>query len=613
MKDEDKTNKQLMIELEKLRQRITEFEMSETERKRTDDALRESELELSISNRIAEVFLSVPDDEMYGEVLEVVLDAMKSKYGVFGYIEEDGALVCPSMTRDIWEQCLMADKDIVFPRETWGGIWGRALTEKRTLYSNKLLCVPEGHISILRALTVPIVHRGEVIGVLLVGNKATDYEEKDKEMLEKIADRIAPILHARLQKERQEKERKRVESELRKRTHDLGERVKELNCLFGISKLIERQDLSSGELFLGIVNLIPPSWQYPEITGARLMLEDQEFRTENFRETIWRQTRLINVHGERIGTVEVCYLEERPEADEGPFLQEERSLLNAIAERLGRVLERKRAEEGLQDAYDHLEMQVKLRTAELAEANEKLRKEIAERKRMEEALRKSSEKLKSFAYSVIHDLKSPSIGIYGLTERLNKHYRDILDEKGRSYCDQIIKASVHIAALIEEITVYIESKESPLKIEETNTKEILQIIRDEFAPRLTIRGIEWFEPETVVNIKADRLSMLRVFRNFVDNTLKYGGDALSEIRIGYEESDEFHTFSVTDDGAGISGGDYEKIFGLFSRDESSKAIEGAGLGLAIVRELAERHRGRVWAEPGREKGTTFYISVSKSL
>ena len=133
MKDQEKTKEQLVSELEKLRQRITELEMSETDRKRTDDAFREPERELSIRNRIAEVFLSVPDDEMYGEVLEVVLDAMESKYGVFGYIEEDGSLVCPSMTRDIWEQCLMADKDIVFPRETWGGIWGRALTEKKTL------------------------------------------------------------------------------------------------------------------------------------------------------------------------------------------------------------------------------------------------------------------------------------------------------------------------------------------------------------------------------------------------------------------------------------------------------------------------------------------------
>jgi signal transduction histidine kinase len=249
------------------------------------------------------------------------------------------------MTRDIWEQCLMADKDIVFQRETWGGMWGRALTEKKTLYSNKLLRVPEGHISIFRALAVPIVHRGEVIGLLLVGNKATDYEVQDKEMLEKVADRIAPILHARLQKEREEKERKRVESELRKRTHDLGERVKELRCLFGISKVVERQDATWGEIFQEIINLIPPAWQNSEIACARIMLEDQEFRTANFRESIWNQAKEITVGGKQIGSVEVCYLEETPEVDEGPFLREERSLIDAIAERLGRLIERKRNEE----------------------------------------------------------------------------------------------------------------------------------------------------------------------------------------------------------------------------------------------------------------------------
>ena len=171
----------------------------------------------------------------------------------------------------------------------------------------------------------------------------------------------------------------------------------------------------------------------------------------------------------------------------------------------------------------------------------------------------------------------------------------------------------HVAALTEEINVYIEAKESPLRIEQINVKEILQTIRDEFSSRLSIRQIEWMEPETIVNIKADRLSTIWVFRNFVDNALKYGGDALSEIRIGYEASDEFHTFSVSDNGVGMGGDDYKNIFGLFRRDQTSKAIEGAGLGLAIVREIAERHGGRVWAEPGQQKGMTFHITISKDL
>ncbi len=239
--------------------------------------------------------------------------------------------------------------------------------------------------------------------------------------------------------------------------------------------------------------------------------------------------------------------------------------------------------------------------------------DITDRKQMEEALAKSAEKIKFFAYSVSHDLKSPAAAIYGLTKRLNERYRYSLDEKGRRYCDQILRASLHVGALIEKINAYIEAQEAVLKVEETDLKEILQIIREEFSPRLTIRQIQWLEPETIPKIKADKLSILRVFRNFVDNALKYGGQSLSEIRIGYQGSDDFHIISVSDNGAGIRGDDYESLFVAFSRNDTSKAVEGAGLGLAIVSEIAERHSGKVWAEPGKDNGTTFYMSVSKDL
>lgn len=239
--------------------------------------------------------------------------------------------------------------------------------------------------------------------------------------------------------------------------------------------------------------------------------------------------------------------------------------------------------------------------------------DITDRKRMEAALEKSAEKIKLFAYSVSHDLKSPAAAIYGLTKRLHERYKDSLDEKGRRYCDQILRASLHVGALIEKINAYIEAKESPLKVEELDLKEILQIIKDEFSPRLTIRQIEWLEPDSIPPFKADKISIIRVFRNLVDNALKYGGEGLSEIRAGHLESDDFHIISVRDNGRGLKGRDYESLFAAFRRDDSSKAVGGAGLGLAIVREIAERHRGRVWAEPGEDNGATFYMSVSKDL
>ncbi|MFP3871007.1 MAG: ATP-binding protein [Syntrophobacteria bacterium] len=238
---------------------------------------------------------------------------------------------------------------------------------------------------------------------------------------------------------------------------------------------------------------------------------------------------------------------------------------------------------------------------------------ITDRKRAEQEARESTKKLKHFAYSVLHDLKSPAVGIYGLTERLQRECRQNLDARARNYCDQILRAAVHIAAPVEKINVYIATEEAPLTVENVSVGEVLRMVRDEFSARLAVRQIRWVVPEAEIEVRADRLSMVRIFTNLVDNALKYGGQQLSEIRVGYEEAEGFHIFSVRDNGAGIRGGDYKRIFALFGRDKTSKATPGAGLGLAIVSEIAARHKGRVWVEPGRDKATTFYVSLAKDL
>ncbi len=134
--------------------------------------------------------------------------------------------------------------------------------------------------------------------------------------------------------------------------HDLAERVKELNCLYSISLLVDKSDLSFEELLQGIINIVTPAWQYPRITCARITVENLEFKTENFKETIWKQVADLVVFGERVGAVEVYYLEKKPDCNEGPFLKEERSLLNAIAERVGKIIRRQRMEEALKRALE---------------------------------------------------------------------------------------------------------------------------------------------------------------------------------------------------------------------------------------------------------------------
>jgi PAS domain S-box-containing protein len=166
--------------------------------------------------RIAAIFASTPDDEMFNEVVKVVLDVMQSPFGVFGYIDEDGALVVPTMTRQVWSECAVADKIIRFPRDAWSdSSWPRAIREKRANYSNEVSTgVPEGHVGIRRHISLPIMFQEEVIGLFQVANKETDYTEQDVRTLEAISGQVAPILQARLWHDRASRTRERMEARL---------------------------------------------------------------------------------------------------------------------------------------------------------------------------------------------------------------------------------------------------------------------------------------------------------------------------------------------------------------------------------------------------------------
>jgi PAS domain S-box-containing protein len=138
-----------------------------------------------------------------------------------------------------------------------------------------------------------------------------------------------------------------LEPHRRAHVHALQERVEELNCLYAILRLVEQAGGSLPKILQAAVELIPPSWQYPQDTCARIISEGQEFRTEDFRETAFMQSSDLRIHGEITGRIEVAYLGDVPEGVDTPFLKEEQQLLGAIAEQLGRSLERVQAEKAL--------------------------------------------------------------------------------------------------------------------------------------------------------------------------------------------------------------------------------------------------------------------------
>jgi len=145
-----------------------------------------------------------------------------------------------------------------------------------------------------------------------------------------------------------------LEAEVSKRTADLRERVKELNCLYGISRLMGEKISSLETIYQNVVNLIPDGFQYPDIACARLIIDDNAYATPNWRKTPHMITSAITGQGGKTGRLEVCYLEARTESAEGLFLSEEHSLLAAICERLGKVITRYTAQQNLQQSYEIL-------------------------------------------------------------------------------------------------------------------------------------------------------------------------------------------------------------------------------------------------------------------
>lgn len=120
----------------------------------------------------------------------------------------------------------------------------------------------------------------------------------------------------------------------------LSERVKELNCLYGLTRLIEKNENSIDALLQQAIELLPNSWQYPEQACARIVFKETSYQSHNFRMTQHKQQAELLVFGEPVGLVEVCYLKKMPTLDEGPFLKEERLLIDAVSDHIAKAIQR---------------------------------------------------------------------------------------------------------------------------------------------------------------------------------------------------------------------------------------------------------------------------------
>jgi len=522
-----------------------------TERRQCEETLRPSRRELAVHVRIANIFLAVPDDETYGEVLQVVLEELQSKYGVFGYLDENGALVCPSMTRDIWDQCRMPDKAIVFPREKWGGIWGRALVERKTLYSNQPLRVPEGHVPVSRALVVPIVHREEVVGILEAANKATDYDQADIALLEAVAAHVAPILHARLARDQQERRNKRAEEKIEDLARFPSENPYPVLRISADGTVLYA-NAAAGRLLAdwdcGLGQPAPEPWRQLARqtlqTGSPDVLEEAHRNiTVLFAAVPVPDKGYVNVYG-----VDIT----------------DRRLAREERERLIAELERKNAE------------------------------------------------LERFTYTVSHDLKGPLITIKGFAGLLSKEIAAGNSEQVHEDLRRISKAADRMHQLLDELLDLSRVGRLVGPPRDVSLSDLAREAMGLMAIRIRESGTQVHVPDDLPVVRGDRPRLLSVMQNLLDNAVKFMGDqAQPRIEIDARREGAETVCWVRDNGIGIDPKYHDRVFGLFDQ-LNRDTPEGTGIGLALVKRIVEVHGGRIWIESeGKGRGSTFCFSLPR--
>ena len=190
--------------------------------------------------------------------------------------------------------------------------------------------------------------------------KAKELNKKRKVTERSHVRRTLSLMHIIEEQDREIKELKRSDAEeLLLVSHSLQARIKELNCIYDISSFRDATDFSLDAVLQAVVDFIPPAFQHPEITCARLIFGDYEIKTKNFRDTKWKISREIAVTNKWIGTLDVCYLKEKPELGEGPFLKEAKNLINAVAENIAKIIEREEVETEIRKHQDHIEALIK--------------------------------------------------------------------------------------------------------------------------------------------------------------------------------------------------------------------------------------------------------------
>ena len=236
-------------------------------------------------------------------------------------------------------------------------------------------------------------------------------------------------------------------------------------------------------------------------------------------------------------------------------------------------------------------------------------REISERKRAEEALRRSNEELQRFAYVASHDLQEPLRSIVSFSQLLKRRYGGKLGEDADEYIGFIVEGGNRMQALIRDLLQLSRVETNARPLVPTNTGEVVADALRLMETPIREAGATIEVGELPV-ILADAAQLEPVFANLVGNALKYRRpDVPCRVRISAERANGLWRFSVADNGIGIEEEYFDRIFVIFQRLHTREEYEGTGIGLAVVRKIVERHGGSIRVESVPGEGSTFVFTL----
>ncbi len=285
--------------------------------------------------------------------------------------------------------------------------------------------------------------------------------------------------------------------------------------------------------------------------------------------------------------------------------------------------ERERAQGALRRLNAELEQRVGERTAQLEAVNAELKREIAERKLIEEQvqdlnrdlerhaadLEAVNRELEAFSYSVSHDLRTPVATIGEFSRLLLKDYGARLPEEGQRFLRLIHEEAGAMDRLIQDLLSLSRATRQPLKKEEVPPNELVSRVLEELRNTQAGRDIE-IVVDSLPPCAADPILLKQVWVNLLSNAFKFTRHcARARIQIGSVVQDGHTAYFVKDNGVGFDSEHADRLFGVFQRFHSEEDYEGTGIGLAIVERILRRHGGRIWAEAEVNKGATLYFTL----